>query len=402
MDVPYAFLKRQFAEPDALLEALRPLVQAGEFTLGPRVDDFERRFAALHRHADGATPHAVGVGSGTDALALALEAVGVGPDDEVITSPTSFIATAGAIVMLGARPVFVDIDDRFLLDVERIEAAITPRTRAIVPVHYMGDMVDMAAVRAIADRHGLAVVEDACQAVLARWDGEPPGALSDAAAFSLHPLKNLHVWGDGGVVLTHRDAVDEAVRLQRNHGLVSRDEAAVFGRNSRLHTLQAAVGSLLIDGAARDLEARREIAAAYDDALADLAPVLQLPPRDPRSRHVYHLYVVQVMPAAGGAEDLSEGVTPCSRRDAVLAALRARGVSAKVHYPLPLHLQPAARSLGYRRGDFPRAEAFADRALTLPANPYLEPAERGHVLESLRGALDDVAARAATASVEPA
>ncbi|MEL7059112.1 MAG: DegT/DnrJ/EryC1/StrS family aminotransferase [Acidobacteriota bacterium] len=367
MKVPYAFLDRQFADPDRLLDALRPLVRAGDFTLGPRVEAFERQFAALHVTSRGEVPHAVGVGSGTDALALALQAVGVGPGDEVVTSPTSFVATAGAIDMLGATPRFVDVDARFLLDLEQVEAAITERTRALLPVHYTGDMVDMEALRAFADRHGLAIVEDACQAVLARFDGEPPGRWSHAAAFSLHPLKNLHVWGDGGVVLTHDDDVAAAVRLQRNHGLVDRDRAAVFGRNSRLHTLQAAVGSLLIEDAEADAEARIELARSYDDALRDLAPDLVVPPRDPRSRHVFHLYVLQV-----------------ARRDEVLAGLRAAGISAKIHYPIPIHLQPAAHHLGYARGDFPAAERYAEQALSLPVHPYLRADERAHVVETLR------------------
>ncbi|MEM8960899.1 MAG: DegT/DnrJ/EryC1/StrS family aminotransferase [Acidobacteriota bacterium] len=367
MKVPYAFLRRQFAEPDALLDALRPLVQSGEFTLGPRVEAFEHEFAALHASNDGQTPHAVGVGSGTDALALALEAVGVGPGDEVITSPTTFLATVGAIVMVGARPVFVDIDDRYLLDLDRVEAAITSKTRAILPVHYTGDMVDMKRVREIADRHGLRVVEDACQAVLARYDEEPPGRFSDAAAFSLHPLKNLHVWGDGGMVLTHDAEIAAAVRLQRNHGLVNRDEAAVFGRNSRLHTLQAAVGSLLIGDAETDTEARIRNARYFDQALAELAPTIRLPRRDPRSRHVFHLYVLRV-----------------DRRDELLAELKERGVSAKIHYPIPVHLQPAAHHLGHRRGDFPHAEHYADSALTLPVHPYLRDDEMTYIVETLR------------------
>ncbi|MEM6794615.1 MAG: DegT/DnrJ/EryC1/StrS family aminotransferase [Acidobacteriota bacterium] len=366
-NIPYSYLRRQFADPDALLDALRPLVQGGEFTLGPRVERFEREFAALHRAPGGEVPGAVGVGSGTDAIAMALEACGIGPGDEVITSPTTFLATAGAVIMTGARPVFVDTDERYLIDLEKIEAAITPKTRALLPVHYTGDMVDMARLREIADRHDLRVVEDACQAVLARHGGAPPGTFSDAAAFSLHPLKNLHVWGDGGMVLSRRPELIESLRLQRNHGLVNRDEAVVFGRNSRLHTLQAAVGSLLVGDAEADAEARVALARRYDDAVADLAPAVRVPPRDPRSRHVYHLYVLQV-----------------ERRDEVLAGLLERGVSAKIHYPIPVHLQEAAGHLGYGRGDFPRAEAYADRALTLPLNPYLGAQEIEHILESLR------------------
>ncbi|MCH9651282.1 MAG: DegT/DnrJ/EryC1/StrS family aminotransferase [Deltaproteobacteria bacterium] len=375
MKVPFSYLPRQFSDPEPLLEALRPVVQAGDFTLGPRVEAFESRFAELHTAPGRDQPWAVGVGSGTDALALALEALGIGPGDEVITSPSTFVATAGAIVMVGARPVFVDTDDRYLMDLEQVEGAITKATRAIMPVHYTGDMVDMRTLRGIADRHGLLIVEDACQAVLASFDGDPPGTWSHAAAFSLHPLKNLHVWGDGGVVLTGDPAVAEAIRLQRNHGLVNRDEVAVFGRNSRLHTLQAVVGSLLMEGADQDTNARIAVARRYDEALAHLAPMVQVPPRDSRTRHVYHLYVLQV-----------------DRRDDLLAFLNNRGVEAKVHYPIPVHLQKAAEGLGYQRGDFPRAEAYAEQALTLPANPYLREEEIAHVIHTLEEAVEHFAA----------
>ena len=382
MRVPYSYLPRQFADPDSLLKAWKPLVEAGDFTLGPRVEAFEREFAGLHRRPGREALHAIGVGSGTDAIAMALEALGVGAGDEVITSPTTFVATAGAVHMVGARPVFVDIDDRYLLDLEKVEGAVTARTRALLPVHYTGDMVDMQALREMADRHGLFVVEDACQAVAAHFDGDPPGTFSHAAAFSLHPLKNLHVWGDGGIVLTGEAAVAAAIRLQRNHGLINRDEVAVFGRNSRLHTLQAAVGSLLVGDAEDDTRARRALARRFDEAFADLAPAVRIPPREPRSRHVYHLYVLLV-----------------ERRDEVLALLEERGVEAKVHYPIPVHLQGAARHLGYGPGDFPRSESYAARALTLPANPYLEEAEIAHVIESLRAAVEAVGASGAGRAV---
>jgi len=347
--VPYSYLREQFADSEPILRDIKGLLESTQFTLGPPVAEFEERFARLC-----GARHAIGVGTGTDALFLSLKALGVGPGDEVITAANTFIATAGAIVQAGARPVFVDVLDDFNLDPGKIEAAITPRTKALLPVHYAGQPAKMKAVMEIASRHRLPVVEDACQAITAAINGTLVSNFGVAAGFSLHPLKNLNVWGDGGVIVTNSQELDRTLRLLRNHGLKNRDEVEIFGYNCRLDTLQAIVGNHLI----RDTEAitavRIKNAFALDAGLVPLVPRGRLPRRLPNERHVFHLYMFE-------ADD----------RDRLLAFLHEREIEAKVHYPVPLHLQPAGRRLGYKDGDFPIAEKQAKRIITLPVHQHL-------------------------------
>jgi len=360
--VSFSYLDRQFADVEAYLDDLRPFVKTGDFTLGEPLIEFERRFAALCQ-----APHAIGVGTGTDAIALSLRSLGISSGDEVITTPTTFIATVGAIVQAGARPVFVDSEDGFVIDATKIEAAITSRTKAIVPVHYTGNMADMPTIADIAKRHSLAIIEDACQAIAGAIDERLVGSWGSTASFSLHPLKNLNVWADGGVIVTHSDEVASFLRLYRNHGLVNRDEVEIFGVNSRLDTLQAVIGNRLI----RDVEVitSRRIANAerYDTAFKDLGRFVRIPTRRPGVRHVYHLYLLRV-----------------ARRDQLLRYLNERGVEAKVHYPIPVHLQKAAAHLGYKRGDFPVSEADAQQVITLPAHQHLTNAELDYSIEQVR------------------
>ncbi|MBI5625225.1 MAG: DegT/DnrJ/EryC1/StrS family aminotransferase [Elusimicrobia bacterium] len=362
MKVPYSYLSRQFADPGPILEEIRRLVASGDFTLGDAVVDFERRFAALI-----GTKQAVGVGSGTDALFLTLKALGVGPGHEVITAANTFVATAGAIETAGARIVFVDCDDRLVIDPDRVEQAITPRTRAIVPVHWGGQPAAMGRVMELAKRQGIHVVEDACQAIGAAVGGLQCGSIGAAGAFSLHPLKNLNVWGDGGIITTNDDAVAERLRLLRNHGMSNRDEYAFFAYNSRLDSLQAVVGNWLMKDIEWITETRIANARRLDEALAGLAPAITLPRRDPAERHVYHLY--QFL-----AKD----------RDRLHDHLRQNGIEAKIHYPRPLHLQPAARHLGYRPGSFPNAEAQARSLLTLPVHQHLTVEELAYMIATIR------------------
>lgn len=362
MRVPFSYLDRQFADIDAYLADVRELVLSGDFTLGKPLLEFEQRFADYC-----GLPHAVGVGSGTDALMLSLKILGVGPGDEVITTTTTFVATVGAIAMAGATPVFVDSEDGFVIDPERIEAAITPRTKAIMPVHYTGNMADMPAIMRIAEKHNLLVVEDACQSIGASIDGKPAGSWGATACFSVHPLKNLNVWGDGGLILTRDGDLAERLRLFRNHGLVNRDEVAMFGHNSRLDTLQAVIGNRLINEVGFITARRIEVARQYDGAFADLAPMVRVPVRRPGVKHVFHLYVLRV-----------------ERRDELLRFLNERGVEAKVHYPIPMHLQEASARLGYKAGDFPKAEADAKSIITLPAHQHLTAAEIDHTIGQVR------------------
>jgi len=284
MGVSFSYLDRQFADIDSYLEDLREFVKTGDFTLGKPVQTFEKRFAELC-----GMPHAIGVGSGTDALAISLKIIGIGPGDEVITTPTTFFATIGAIVMTGARPVFVDSEDGFVIDPSKIEAAITPGTRAILPVHYSGNVADMPVIMEIARRHNLLVVEDACQSIAARIDDQPVGSWGETAAFSLHPLKNLNVWGDAGVIVTRSDELAEKIRLYRNHGLINRDEAAIWGCNSRLDSLQAVIGNRLIEESKAITEQRIANARKYDEAFVGMDEFVAIPKRRAGVKHVYHL-----------------------------------------------------------------------------------------------------------------
>ncbi len=359
--VRYSYLPQQFADVDAVLDLFREFVPTGDFTLGAPLAEFEGRFAELI-----GARHAIGVGSGTDALKLGLKAAGVGHGDEVITCANTFIATVGAIHEIGAVPVFVDTTDHFCMDVDQVEAAITSKTKAIMPVQLTGEITDMPKLMPIAEAHGLAVVEDACQGILASIDGRNAGTWGMAGGFSLHPLKNLNVWGDGGVVVTNDDAVNDRLRLLRNHGLKNRDEVTIMGYNSRLDTLQAVVGNWLIDQA-RDITAKRIANAAhYDAAFADI-PGITLPPRRDNVRGVYHLYIVF-------AED----------RDALFQYCLDHGVEAKIHYPIPLYQQEGLRQFGYRPGDFPVTDAHAAKIITFPADQHLARPELDYVIRTVR------------------
>jgi dTDP-4-amino-4,6-dideoxygalactose transaminase len=279
----------------------------------------------------------------------------------------TFVATVGAIVMTGARPVFVDSEDGFVIDAAKIEAAITPRTRAIVPVHYTGNVPDMPAIAQLAASRNLVLIEDACQAIGAGWGGRPVGSWGLTACYSLHPLKNLNVWADGGVIVTHSDEMARKLRLYRNHGLANRDEVEVFGINCRLDTIQAVVGNRLIGETDFVTNQRIAHAARYDAGLADLEGCISIPRRRPEVKHVYHLYIVRAR-----------------NRDGLLAHLNRNGVEARIHYPIPVHLQKAAVHLGYKAGDFPVCEEDCRNIVTLPVHQHLTEAEIGYAIEQVR------------------
>ena len=361
MKVPYSYLHDQFADPEPILGELRRLVRSGDFTLGAAVAEFEEKFAA-HCQAK----YAVGVGTGTDALFLSLKALGIGPGDEVITCPFTFVATVGAIVQAGARPVFVDTTEQFVIDADQIERAVTVRTKAIMPVHYSGQPCDMEKILGVAKRHKLRVVEDACQSIGGELEGRRVGSWGDAAGFSLHPLKNLNVWGDGGIITTNSVEVRDRLRLLRNHGLVGRDAVEIYGYNCRLDTLQAIVGLWLFPQVEAITKARIGNAAKLDEGLRQI-PQITVPARGSRTRHVYHIYMVMT-----------------EQRDRLLQYLEQQGVSAKVHYPIPMHLQKASAYLEYKAGDFPVAESLCQRILSLPVHQHLTTAQLDYSVECIR------------------
>jgi len=361
MKVRYSPLAQQFAEVDEVFDQLRELVRSGDFTLGKVVSEFEESFAATL-----GVKHAIGVGSGTDAIKVPLKALGLGPGDEVITTANTFWATVGAIAEVGAEIRFVDCDDSFCTDPDLIEAAITPRTKAIVPVHLSGEVAAMDRIMAIADSRGLAVVEDGCQSLMGELDGRRVGSFGAAAAFSMHPLKIINVWGDAGIVVTNDDEMARKCRLLRNHGLRSRDEMEILGYNTRLDSVQAVVGKWILRQIHDIVRLRAEKAAYYDAGLAGI-PGVRVPPRNARTKNVYLLYMIFA-----------------ERRDALHRWCLEHGVDAKIHYPIPLYLQDALAFLGHKRGDFPVTDRHADSVISFPVDQHLSQAEQDHVIATVR------------------
>jgi dTDP-4-amino-4,6-dideoxygalactose transaminase len=328
--------------------AVLHVLEEGQFALGPAVERFERAFAAYC-----GTREAVGVNSGTSALHLALLAAGVGAGDEVVTVPFTFVATVAAIEYAGARPVFVDIEETYCtMDPARLEAAITPRTKAIVPVHLYGQPADMDPILDIAARRGLVVIEDACQAHGAEYRGKRCGSLGTLGCFSFYPTKNLGAYGEGGAVVTSDAALAGRLRLLRSWGEQTRYTHAARGFNYRMDAVQGAVLEVKLRHLEAWTEARRRHAASYERCLRGSSA--SVPRVRDDVRHVFHAYVVRV-----------------GQRDAVRARLAEGGVQTSIHYPIPLHLQPAYRDLGYAAGDFPVAERLAGEVLSLPMFPEL-------------------------------
>jgi dTDP-4-amino-4,6-dideoxygalactose transaminase/acetyltransferase-like isoleucine patch superfamily enzyme len=365
--VPLVDLKAQYRTiQDEVRTALDRVLESSAFVLGEEVAAFEREFAASCQAAE-----AVALNTGTSALHLALLAAGIGPGDEVITVPFTFVATAAAVIYAGARPVFVDIEPRsFTMDPAKIEAAITPRTRAIMPVHLYGQPADLDPILAIARRHGLVVIEDACQAHAAEYKGRRVGALGDLGAFSFYPGKNLGAYGEGGALVTNNPEYARTVRSLRDWGQDRKYHHVLKGFNYRMDGFQGAILRVKLRHLEAWTEARRTAAARYDDLLAGSGLRTPAPVSD--SRHVYHVYAVRV-----------------DDREQVQQALNARGIHTGIHYPIPVHLQPAYADLGHKEGDFPESEAAAREVLSLPMYPELTPIQQDAVVAALR----DLAAR---------
>ncbi|KAB0680363.1 DegT/DnrJ/EryC1/StrS family aminotransferase [Aureimonas leprariae] len=348
--IPFLDLKAQYAGiKDELDAAVLAVLGSAQYVLGDEVARFEAEFADYC-----GTKHAVAVNTGTSALHLALLAAGVGPGDEVVTVPFTFVASVSAICYTGATPVLVDIEPTtFTMDPERIEAAITARTKAIVPVHLYGQMADMDAINEIADRYGLAVIEDACQAHGAEYFGHRAGSMGASGCFSFYPGKNLGACGEGGIVVTSDDKQAEMLRTLRDWGQSKRYHHVVKGYNYRMDGIQGAVLRVKLRHLERWTEARRAHARRYSELLADM-PHLRKPVAAVGRRHVFHVYAVR-----------------SPDRDRLRLALEAEGIQTGLHYPIPVHLQPAHADLGYVSGDFPEAEAASREVLSLPLYPEM-------------------------------
>lgn len=363
MKIPFVDLQAQYRSiKDEVDAAVLAVMSRGDFVLGGAVTEFEKAFAD-YCEAD----YAVGVDSGYSALELALLAYDIGPGDEVITAANTFIATTLAISNCGAKPVLVDIDpDTYNIDPQKIEAAITPATRAIMPVHLYGQPADMDPILEIAQRHNLIVIEDAAQAAGARYKGRKVGGIGHAAGFSFYPGKNLGAYGDAGAVVTNDPAVADKVRLLRNIGQRVKYHHDIKGFNHRLDTMQAAVLQVKLPYLDGWNEQRRRAAATYERLLAGL-PIVTPSVLDD-VEHIYHLYVVRL-----------------ENRGALQEALQDAGVATGLHYPVPIHLQPAYQELGYKRGDFPITEAYAETILSLPMFPELDDQKVAYVVDLIQG-----------------
>ena len=360
MKVRYSYLKQQFEKSDDLWRNLKEFVSTGDFTLGKPLEKFEKKFATLM-----GVKHAIGVNSGTDALKIALKALGIKSGDEIITSANTFVATVGAICELGAIPQFVDCDDTFCMNVEKVESKINKKTKAIIPVHFSGYVTNMSKLVKIAKKYNLPIVEDACQSILGSIDGKLSGTWGVAGAFSLHPLKNLNVWSDGGMIITNRDDLNSSFRLLRNHGLKDRDTIEILGYNSRLDTLQAVVGNWLIPSTKQITNQRIKNAKIFDQGFKKIKEIT-IPPRPKKMKIVYHLYIVFA-----------------ENRDKLLKYCIKKGIEAKIHYPTPIYRQKAVKHFGYRAGDFPVTDRHAKRMISFPCDQHLSKSQIKYIIDTV-------------------
>ena len=360
MKVRYSYLKQQFSNCDDLWKDLKKFVATGDFTLGKELLKFEKKFAKLI-----GTKYAVGVNSGTDAIKISLKSIGIKPGDEVITAANTFVATVGAITELGAIPKFVDCDDTFCMNVDQIESKISKKTKAIVPVHFTGYMTNMPKLIKIAKKYNLPIIEDACQSILGSINKKKAGTWGITGAFSLHPLKNINVWSDGGVITTDNKTVYEHLKLLRNHGLVDRDTVKINGYNSRLDTFQAVVGNWLLPKAKQIADQRILNAKYYDGKLSKIKGIL-IPTRPKNMRVVYHLFIVFA-----------------EKRDLLYKYCLKNGIEAKVHYPKPMYLQESLKYLKHKKNDFPVTDGHCKKIISFPCDQHLSKKQQNYIIKTV-------------------
>lgn len=363
MQIELINLKRQYKNlKDEISQAIEKVLENGQYILGPEVKAFEKEIAEYL-----GVKYAIGVANGTDALVLSLKALGIGPGDEVITTPFTFFATAEAVSQVGATPVFVDIDpDTYNINPDLIEEKITEKTKAILPVHIFGQPCDMDKIMQIAKKHNLYVIEDACQAIGSEYKGQKVGTFGDVACFSFFPTKNLGGYGDGGMVVTNNKDLAEEVDILRKHGSKKKYYNEEIGYNSRLDELQAAI--LRVKLKYLDVWNSQRISAAnkYNELLKDLSDVIKTPYKLPEVKHIYHLYCIQ-----------------SEKREFLMEKLKEYGIATGIYYPVPLHLQKAYANLGYKEGDFPVAEEVCRKIFAIPMYPEITDKEINYVSEVL-------------------
>jgi len=347
--INHNYLKKQFFDYKQIMKEIETIVLNSEFTLGKTVDEVEQLIAK-----EANTKYAIGVGSGTDAIFLSLKALGIGHGDEVITTTYTFYATIGAIVTSGAKPVFCDVLDDYNINPDHIKSKINSSTKAIIPVHWAGKPCNMHEINNIASENSLYVIEDACHAIQSEYKNQRCGSFGITGCFSFHPLKNLNVWGDGGIITTNNEELENKLKLIRNHGLKDRDTCLEFAYNSRLDTIQAAIAKYILLNKLNNITNKRiENSLLFDSLLSDI-PEITINNRIPDIKEVFHLYMFKA-----------------EKRNELSSYLKSFGIDAKTHYPIPMHLQPAAKYLNYSKGDFPNAERLANESISLPVHEFI-------------------------------
>ena len=361
MHVRYSYLRQQFSNCPELWKKLKKFVLTGDFTLGKELTIFEKKFAKLI-----GTKYAIGVNSGTDALKLSLKSIGIKPGDEIITAANTFVATVGAITELGAKPVFVDCDDTFCMNVDNVSKKISRKTKAIVPVHFTGYMTNMPKLLKIAKKYNIPVIEDACQSILGAINNKNAGTWGISGAFSLHPLKNINVWSDGGIITTNSKKYYKHLLLLRNHGLEDRDTVKILGYNSRLDTIQSVVGNWLLPKAKSIANKRINNAKYFDKHLSKINQI-SIPPRLKNYKIVYHLYIVFA-----------------KKRDKLLNYCLSKGIEAKIHYPKPMYLQESLKFLKHKKGDFPITDSHTKKIISFPCDQHLKKKQMDYIINTVK------------------
>ena len=358
LKINHSYLVEQFADYTKIFKEVEKVVKRGDYTLGKEVDICEKNFAKRT-----GAKYAISVGNGTDALLLTLKALNIGSGDEVITVPYTFIATVGSIVIAGAKPVFVDIKEDYNMDENKIVTAITKKTKAIMPVHWAGRPCELDKIYSIAKKYKLHVVQDSAHVIGARFKKKHLINFGDACTYSMHPLKNLNVWGDGGFVVTNKKPLAKKLYLIRNHGLKNRNNVEIFGYNSRLDTIQAAVANYKMKNKLNNITNKRIKNATMLDKLLSKNKNVTTVKRLKHLKEVFHLYHINV-----------------KKRDLLQKYLIKNNIDAKVHYPIPIHLQKAAKYLKYKKGDFPIAEKMANTSLSLPVHEFIDERHVKHMV----------------------
>jgi dTDP-3-amino-2,3,6-trideoxy-4-keto-D-glucose/dTDP-3-amino-3,4,6-trideoxy-alpha-D-glucose/dTDP-2,6-dideoxy-D-kanosamine transaminase len=346
LKIKHNYLIEQFSDYKEIFKDISKLIKSADYTLGVPVEKFEKLFSKIVN-----SKYSIGVGSGTDALFLSLKAYNIGHGDEVITTPFTYIATIGAIATSGAKPVFVDVKYDCNIDEDKIEKKITSKTKAIMPVHWSGKICNMKKIIKIAKKYNLKIIQDACHAIHASYYNLTPPNLGDVACYSMHPLKNLNVWGDGGVISTNDSKLYKKLRLMRNHGLSSRENCEFFAYNSRLDSIQAIVGNYVLKNKLSNItNSRIRNSLYFDEKLSDVNEI-KLIDKNKNIKEVFHLYQFF-----------------CENRDDLQVYLRKNGIDAKIHYKIPIHLHKASNYLKYKKGDFPITEDISRKILSLPVH----------------------------------